>query len=275
MDRLELPGVSDEDHISRLADRTIRELGLQPPIDHQVVASYQGIREIKLADSDGWAGCMVQEQHGLVVYLRAADGRRRQRYTTFHEIGHTYLPGFVVRTQFRCAPSFVREKTKEERLSNTAAGELLFPRRFLRADLRHASFGLDTVEELAEKYDASLEATAHGYVRLWPEDCLLVVLELMLKPADGGGAEPRLRVAYSSHHGSWPYVPRYKSANDGSQLAAALDGEIVETRGDSLHGLVPDFKAPVELSARLMPYRDDQGRQRRRVLALYRRLPST
>jgi hypothetical protein len=273
LDRLERPGIGDEDHLARLAQRLLDELGVTPPIDHRLVASYQGIAEIRVARVDGWAGCLVQEERGLVVYLRATDGRRRQRYTTLHEVGHTFLPGFAVHTQFRCAPSLGRSRRQEERLSDVAASELLFPRRFFQADLDRAGFGLDTVVDLADRYDGSVEATAHRFVALWPEDCLLVVLEPMLKPAEEGdrGAAPRLRVAYSTHRGSWPYVPRYKSAADGSNLASALEGEIVSEHGEGLDGVVPEFREPVELSARLMPFHDSEGREHRRVLALYRR----
>ena len=274
VDRLEIPGATDEDHAARLAQRVIDDLGLFPPIDHQVVASYQGIGEIRLAESDGWSGCLVKEVSGLVIYLRASDGRRRQRFTTFHETGHTFLPGFTVRPRFRCNPTVGGAKTKEERLSNVAASELLFPRPFFSADLQDGQFGLDTIEDLTLKYDASLEATAHRFVALSPDDCLLVVLEPMLKPADSADASagPRLRVVYSAHRGRWPYVPRYKSAASRSKLCSALEGEIVDARAEGLDGLVPEFSAPVELSARLMPYHDSEGLEHRRVLALYRRL---
>ncbi len=277
LDRLEEPGLDDEQHVARLAQKIVVDLGLRPPINHEVVASFQGITEIRTTGADDWAGCLVRDARGLIIYLRASDGWRRQRYTTCHEVGHTFLPGFAVQTQFRCAPSLGQAKRQEERLSDAAAGELLFPKPFFLADLEQASFGLDAVEDLADSYDASLAATAHRFVALWPEDCLLVILEPMLKPADRfeEAPEPRLRVVYSIHRGSWPYLPRFKSADEGSKLAAALDGEIVEGLGHGLDGLVPDFKGPAQVSARLLPYRDERGTEHRRVLALYRKPPTT
>lgn len=276
LDRLEEPGITDEHHVVRLAQRIVDENGLAPPIDHRVVASYQGIAQIELRESDEWAGCLVKEPRGLIVYLRASDGRRRQRYTTCHEVGHTFLPGFAVQTQFRCAPSLAGTRPGEERLSNVAASELLFPRRFFCADLEGVPFGLDTIDALADAYDASIEATAHRFAALWPEDCLLVVLEPMRKPADQYDPEAteRLRVVYSSRYGSWPFVPHYKSAAEGSRLASALEGEVVQAKGEDLDGLTAEPVGQLELSARLMPYHDGEGQEHRRVIALYRRLSS-
>jgi hypothetical protein len=157
-----------------------------------------------------------------------------------------------------------------EGLCDITASELLFPRRLVEADLAAAEFGLDTIGELAERYDGSLEAAAHRFVNLWPEDTLLVVLEPGLRKSerDDPEAVPKLRVRSAHANGSWPYIPKNKSASAQGLLSRALLGEFVDERST-----LDDLKVGVEgldVSARLMPYKRD-GAIVDRVLALYRR----
>lgn len=272
--RLAAPGRSDADVVADLAHKLIARLGLEPPIDHRIVASYQGVARIR-TENLPWAGCLIQEDGQLVIQLRAWDTPRRQRFTAFHEVGHTFLPGFSVGTQYRCdpAPGLAR-RSPDEVLCDVAASELLFPRSIFVDDLEALPFGLDSVQSLAERYEGSLEATARRFVDLWPEPALLVVLELRTKPSERGDpdAEPRLRVAYAHGKGSWPFIPRYKSVGDGSLLARALYGEVVQGPSN-LDGLVAEDGVAGELSARLFPHADADGLWHHRVIALYRRPP--
>lgn len=269
------PTLADEEHVARVAGRIVDELGLQPPIDHLVLASYQGIAEIRATGSPEWAGCLIREGDRFVVYVRSTDGRRRQRYTACHEVGHTFLPDFAVRPRYRCTPGTAQTlDAGDEYLADVAAGELLMPRRFFEPDLRQAGFGLDAVGELAKHYETSIEATAHRLVSLSADRPLLVVLESMRKPADrrDESARPRVRAIYARGQGEWPFVPRFKSASDGSVLDRAGEGEIIEEPCNDLSGLVPGWTGDLEVSARLMPYRDGHGVEHRRVLALFRKV---
>jgi IrrE N-terminal-like domain len=234
-----------------------------------VVAAYQGIEKIRLRTSP-WAGCLFAEGDGLVIELRASDPPVRQRFSAFHEVGHTFLPGFALERKYRCSPE-ARSKSQEEELCDVAASELLLPRRFFHRDLIGAPFGMDTVARLAGRYAASLEASALRLIDFWPEDALVVVLQKGRKPSERGrrDVQARLRVVYAHASGDWPYVPRYKSADEGSLLEQVL--LLDDVNGVSnLDGLA-DLSGVVELSARACPYVDEQGRRRDRVLALYRR----
>jgi len=267
--RSEVPGAADAQHVASIAASVIESLGIEPPIDAKMVASFMGVAEIRRASSP-WAGCIYEDNGRLVIQVRDTDPPRRQRFSAFHEVGHTFLPGFRLAPKYRCDPD-APKGNDEESFSDIAAAELLLPERFFRGDIGQASFGLDAVGELTQRYDASFLATARRFVDLWAEDALLLVLEVMHKPADRkvAGAPPKLRVVYGHASGDWPFIPRYKSARDDSALNSALLSGEVAAESD-LDGLAPNASR-LELSAQLRPFVDADGAPHDRVIALYRR----
>ena len=174
--RIDVPNVTDEDRVALLAAQLVEEMGSSPPINLEMIASWQGVSKIEVEDIP-WAGCLINDGGHVVMKLRRRDPRRRRRFTGFHEVGHTFCPGFRLEAQFRCAPNVIPARPNIEGLCDVVASELLFPRRLVEADLARAEFGLTAVGELADRYDGSLEAAAHRFVNLWPEDSLLLVLE--------------------------------------------------------------------------------------------------
>lgn len=268
--RLESPDVPDSQLVIELAQRTLDELAMEPPISHEIIASMRDIARIEEAVIP-WAGCLVHEGCVLVIRLRASDSSGRKRFTVFHEIKHTYLPGFVTASQYRCDPGTpldtgrVRNRDVEA-LCDLGAVELLLPRRPFSEDLVGNPPTLGLVEALADRYEASLEATARRVVTLRSEPTLLIALEPACTLREPG-AEPKLRVKWVQASGRWPFVPQLKSVPADSPLARPLLGEIVD-EGGNITGLASDTITNVFVSARLLPYTDDQGEQHMRVLAL-------
>lgn len=266
-------GTDDADLVAEIAADTIAELELEPPIDLKVVASYRDIRDIKV-ERMPVAGSLTPEPGGLVMRLARGDSRRRRRFTGFHEVGHTFLPGYYETTSQRCPNPSGRPRSGSdpETLSDVAAAELLLPRVHFIAALAGDDFGWGGVGRLADTFDASQQATAYRYVRFWPEDTLLVVLAPGVRKADIGKAdvEPRLRVRSRFRTGTWPYVPINKSAARGGPLDRALAGEIVHEPA-TLDDLELGDAGPLELSARAFRYADAEGCVHDRVIALYRR----
>ncbi len=267
--QLASPGVLDSDLVADLAAKVISDMGIEPPIDHHLVASWRGIARIVEADIP-WAGCLVREDGDFIAKLRASDPWGRRRFSAFHEIGHTFLPGFAYATQYRCDPGPARLKDRRtkpiEVLSDIAASELLLPRASFCADIVGEPMTLATVEHLAEMYDASLEASAHRLVALSNRPSLLISFE----PAYARsrlGEGPRLRVKWVHASGDWPYVPLNKSAPDSSPFQLALDGSTVDKVFD-LDGFTSEPLGRVRVSAGLYPYYDHQGGLHQRVLAL-------
>lgn len=269
--RLQEPARSDAEHVEQIAADIIRELGEEPPIDLDVVASYRGISRIELA-SIPMAGCLAPSPQEIVMLLNRNDSRRRRRFTGFHEIGHSFQPGYRTRCSYRCAPSAApRTAIDPETLSDTAAAALLLPQAHFQRDVRSSAFGLDAVMGLADRYDASVQATTYRFQRFWPEPMLTVVLEPGLRKSERGDpdAQSRLRVVSIHATGSpWPFVPRNKSASDGGALWRALMGEVVDGTA-SLGELGIDTSRELDVSARGFQYRlGDEHRQR--VLAIFR-----
>jgi hypothetical protein len=270
--RLEDPAADDPTHVVRLADRMLRELGADPPISLEMVASYQGIAAVRRCALPN-GGCLVTDpETGTVeIRLRGTDNPRRQRFSGFHEVVHTFMPGFRLQIQWRCDPP-IRTGPKVETLCDIGASELLLPARMVSGDLAGADFGLQTVVGLADVYDASLEATARRTADLSPEDVLFVVAEVANKPSehDDPDAAPRLRVRYSYSSGKWPFIRPHKSIHDGDPLVRALEGELIDERS-TLTGISTQDVVGVDVSARLCPFTDGRGERHERVLALYRR----
>jgi hypothetical protein len=267
--RLEIPTASDAERVSILAQRLIAELDARPPIDLEMVASWQGVDKIDVADIP-WAGCLINDGGRILMQLRRGDSRRRPRFTGFHEIGHTFCPGFRLEAQFRCNPP-IPTQSPIEVLCDVAAAELLYPRRLVESDLAAADFGIETVIAVADDYDGSLESAGHRFVSLWPDDTLMLVLEPGIRrQEEGTDAEPKLRVRSVHAKGHWPYIPRNKSVEPDHALGRALLGELVDEHGQ-LDG-VCSSGPKVDVSARLIPYVRD-GEKVDRVLALYRRPP--
>jgi hypothetical protein len=247
LEKLENPRLSDRDAVRAICDRLLAESGVAPPVNVGLLASMRGIAHIhETAQSP--AGMLVHRNGQMVAHIREGDSPPRKRFTILHEAGHTLLPGYVEAPQYRCAGP----RTLEEQLCDHAASELLFPRASFAPGLITAGFGTEPIAALADGYQGSIEATAVRGVELWPDDALLLVLRVAHKPAEAGREEqfePKLRLAWAHHKGSWPFTLRHKSAVEGSPFARALDGELVEEIG-TLGDLAADNAGPVRISAR-------------------------
>lgn len=268
--RLEYPGKPDSQLVIELARRTLDELAMEPPVDHEIVASMRDIARVEETDLP-WAGCLVRDGDEFVIKLRAADTRGKRRFTAFHEVKHTYMPGFALAPQYRCDPATPPDGAAArdpglEALCDLGAVELLLPREDFLNDLDGNTPTLALASHLAQRYDASLEATARRIVTLRPAPTLLIALEPSCKPS-APNEEPKLRVQWVHGTTGWPFIPRYKSVPLDSILTSPLFGDVVNEVG-MLTGLTNTPIGPVHISADLYPYTDDQGDQHMRVLAL-------
>lgn len=266
--RFEHSTTSDEVLVVGVAAHLIELLDLELPINPEVVASYQGISRIERSPLP-WAGCLVEEHGELVIRVRSTDTPGRQRFTAFHEVAHTFLPGFRHAPQYRCTPfSPKARQDRSEVLCDLAASELLMPTSHVRGIVAGSPFDLEAVNELAEGCGASFEAAARRFVSLWPERCLFLRMDVTTKPRDRDGI-PKLRVVSTLANGSWPYMPPYKSVRDNHVLCECLDGATVDCVTD-LDDLVKTSLGPVEVHVRHYPFIDSEGELHDRVLVLAR-----
>jgi hypothetical protein len=242
----------DEVGVMRLlCDELLHTAAMEPPIDMEILASIRGVISVERTEQP-WSGLIVPGADGRHrIRVNQEDSPERQRFTIGHETGHTLLPGFAEQTRFRCDPGASAAKELVERLSDFAASELLFPRQHFTADIASSTADFTTVEQLAFRYDASIEATARRLVRMWPTPSMLIVLEERNKPADRPGIDPpALRVAYHVADGpTLPFIPRHKSASPTSVFARAWSGDPVDERSH-INDLVATCPKTFHVSAR-------------------------
>ena len=267
--RRDHPDQKDVDHVRALAAAAIDDLDLSPPIDPAIVASYFGIRKIDLVEM-AWAGCLVTQGHDVIMKVRVSDPLQRRRFTAFHEVAHTFMPGYRLSPQFRCDPQPGTVRDDVEGLCDAAASEFLLPTAHVTGDLLAGDFGFELVEDLATRFQASLEATAHRVVALWPEDVALAVFEPRNKPRDKPGAPPKFRLNNFHGTGSWPYVPKHASI-EGDPVDDVLSGVV---KNVSELQLGSSSLGRVQTVAKLCPFTDQEGHVHNRVLLLIRRSPA-
>lgn len=268
--RLASPSIPDVELVAGLMRDTLEDLALTPPIDHNIIASYRGVIRIEQIDIP-WSGQIAPTEAGLVISLRSSQSWGRRRFSAFHEIVHTYLPGFHLQPQYRCEPGIaapvgVWSDPAVEALCDQGAAELLFPRQAFRDDMAGHRVTLQLVENLATHYEASLAATAARVCALSPYQTLFLTFEPSTKPTEPHG-EPKLRVKSCIGSSTWQFVPQHKSASEGGVFYRALEGEIIEETVE-LDELTTPGLGRVHVSARLYPYTDDKGEQHMRVLAV-------
>jgi hypothetical protein len=111
--------------------------------------------------------------------------------------------------------------------------------------------------------------TALRAVDLDSSPAMLLLYRAAHKPTEKGRedeCEPKLRLSWAHAQGAWPYMPKHKSADDGSPFMRAYEGEVIDEVG-TLGELSGAARGRVVISARR--YGNDG-----RVLALVRPAPS-
>jgi IrrE N-terminal-like domain len=135
------------------------------------------------------------EEHGMVVLVRADDPRTRQRFSLAHELGHVLVDARGLHSDLSCRDAEV------ERLCDRLAAELLLPRSLFKQ--RAGMTPLQHAMQVADRCCASRTAAARRLVDLDPE---LVLIAWSTRPRPGSTA--KLRVLWPhKHHGV--FVPAY------------------------------------------------------------------
>lgn len=253
--------------VKRYADDLRREFKqTKLPIEVDVIRSCLGIR--KREGLYDFAGRIYAEESGqLVMDLRAADSTERQRFTCAHELIHPAFPGFKREARYRLdtqVGGHQKTRQEEEYLCDFGAAELLMPRELV-AEGYSAGRGLKDVERLARDAEVSLEAAANRLIELADSPTLLMVFAMTHKPADqralrrGEEVEKRLRVRYCAACDLDLFIPKFKSADDGSAVLRALEESGFVRGTESLPGTEQLFRVEAK---------DYSLADQRRVLAL-------
>lgn len=266
------PGLSDEAHVVAIAADLCREYALEPPVPLKVVAGLCGINTIEQVPGLDVPGCLVKEDDEWVIKLRAEDSNGRQNFTGFHEAGHTFHPGYELKSHQRCHPLTSTDSASIEALCDVAALEFLLPHRHFIGSLKTASFDLDSVDQLASVYGASREATARRLATLWPEPAFVLRLEICNKLNEPPDAPPRIRATTGLRKSAhWDAIFRLKSVDVTDPLCALMtDDEFVGS--SKLGGLQPDSGRYFDVHARKSTWMNHTTGEIRNSILLMARL---
>ncbi|MBA7631157.1 hypothetical protein ES703_38684 [subsurface metagenome] len=150
-----------------LATSVLRSEALQnkAPIQLDKIKKIRMILEEKSfrGPSNGLDAILVPVPGGFVLKLNNRQGRSRRRFSTAHEIGHTFFYNLNTTTPTRwfpvtTSPLFSR---KEEDICNAFARELLMPKELVQLDIANSgNKNLKMIIDLAAKYMVSPEVVA-------------------------------------------------------------------------------------------------------------------
>jgi|HigsolmetaAR201D_1030396.scaffolds.fasta_scaffold03329_1 Predicted Zn peptidase len=125
------------------------------------------------------AGQVFQFGDRTIIIVNGNHSSERQRFTILHELAHIRL-GLPSKhgssTSVSDLLSYSR-RPKEEVLCDVFAAECLLPNRFFRPDVRKSTCSFQSVQQLAERYEASLTATGSRYATYSDEPCAWILAD--------------------------------------------------------------------------------------------------
>lgn len=157
----------------------LQELGITEPqdIDIEAIAQYCGAT-IVYESLHGCEAQIIGRGTRAIIAVRKDSPRPRRRFSGAHELGHWMCDRG--RAAFACIEkAFLREWSRDnpEARANRYAADLLLPEPLFRRDARAKEVTLVTARELAERYQASLTATAIRLVELGSFPAMVVCME--------------------------------------------------------------------------------------------------
>lgn len=131
--------------------------------------------EIKVKHNLGPGESGYSFPHGdkYFIVVNGTQSSERQRFTAFHEMAHIEL-GLPSEHTNGPSLSFAR-RSPNEMCCDVFAAELLLPYWSFKPLVDKADIGFDAIDELAEKYDASITATGSRFTVASELPCVFVI----------------------------------------------------------------------------------------------------
>jgi hypothetical protein len=159
----------DDDSLSLWVDPAVTPGRFRWTVFHELGHDDLGHQGFMFADDDGTLG------PGL--------GRSEVVPTEYREVAHqTVLPGLSDSADGGSSPVMmetpdsIRAK-QQERQANLYASEMIMPSQWFVPEARNLPMGIDAVEQMSTRYQASLEATAIRYAQACPDKCAVLAAE--------------------------------------------------------------------------------------------------
>lgn len=169
---------SDKQALTEILERFSLETR-QRPVDLVGLAKEWGVVSIEKEPISSEA-MLIQSGDGYKIVLKDVQEQtygRRQRFSFAHELGHLLLQrcgleqGSNSMTKHR--ESF--RQSREERLCDQLAAEILMPRDAFREDGVKNGWSLNGLRNLSREYETSIPATARRMIDLAPETSLFAI----------------------------------------------------------------------------------------------------
>lgn len=268
--------------IEKLAAGLIDDGGFaEPPFDPAILASFQGVREIRPLAMVS-AARLVPERGGLVIEVNRDHSAGKRNFSVNHETTHTLVPTYTGQLVHDDETGTFSGSREEEILCDIGAAALLLDPRWLRPLAAEAGPSIATLIELGSLFNASLQATARqvAALHLWP--CAFVFWEegdrkaerisngqaLIPGFAELGSPRQKLRVKASYVTRSFGhFVANNKSVPDTSLIAGCCENEPLTFGIEDVLLSRSSGEARMYTENYHVPYRH-QGAIRRRIISL-------
>ena len=170
---------------------------LQRPVDLVGLAKGWGVRSIEKEPIDSEA-MLIKGGDGYKIVLKDVQEQtylRRQRFSFAHELGHLLLQqcGLENDTNLITKHRDSSRQSREERLCDQIAAEILMPKDAFRQDGFKNGWSLNSLRNRSREFETSIPATARRMIDLAPETSLFAIW----KPNDNHAIVPSLQQSYS------------------------------------------------------------------------------
>jgi Zn-dependent peptidase ImmA (M78 family) len=147
-----------------------------PPLSPEHLGYARGIFRVDKKDLV-FDACLIPKDSGFIVEVCKFNPRARQRFSIAHEIAHTFFIEVMPELGLPKRDTGIRlhsEYNYFEHLCDIGAAELLMPGELFRRAAAEVAPGLTGILELANRFQASLNATARRLTALNLWSCMIV-----------------------------------------------------------------------------------------------------
>lgn len=148
-------------------------------IDGAIQSSdFSGELKVKIEAYDTFEGCLVNTKgtkKWTILLNSRTENKRRQRFTFAHELGH-FMCHRKLRGRFEDSEDTLNDfQDKIETEANIFASWLLMPADILRIEFNNISWNTDSLCEIGNRFECSLQASALRFVSLSSKPVAFVV----------------------------------------------------------------------------------------------------
>ncbi len=176
-----------------------------------------------------------QKEGNALLFVNSHRPWVRQRFSIFHGIGHFLLPSHLNLNYLSrgCSTSKIDTHQPFENQANRFAAALNMPPNRFRTDMAVLPFGMTAIEQLAQRYSASVESTGIHYVQLADVPCAFVRFDSVSRKIGNLALDVPYKVRYQVSSTRFPF--RIKP---GTVVQQVLDERVRWVQGNTL--LLPE-----------------------------------